>query len=326
MKFFVYFCILFLSLIASIRPFGIGTDFETYKINYSTGEFVTEPLYNFLCVIFRDIFPFEFFLFLLVFISLVFVFISIEANVRSSKRVLVLMFIYFLSFYPIFFLGHLRSGLASSILLFCISQKATDKKIFIYGLFAGLIHFGALMFCFFPAFKSIVLYLLNSKHKLFNLFFLLLTAFILSVSFQNINLLLALLPSNVVEDKWRLFSAFQGTLEDDFETRKLTIFNSPRYIYWIVLIVIMIITLVKNDLFSKKDSNFPLILFVVFGGIIFILFSSVAMLAFKVSYIYLPMNILIFNYFTLKHKYSLAVIVFLMLSYDFVSYSIPRFL
>ena len=102
-KIFGYIFIIILALVAAVRPFELGTDFDSYRLNYSTGELVSEPLYNLIVSCLKYFISFEIFVFLLVFISLSIFFRGILKYTKSGIQVFFLFFLLVLSYYPIFF-------------------------------------------------------------------------------------------------------------------------------------------------------------------------------------------------------------------------------
>jgi hypothetical protein len=300
-----------LAMVSAVRPGGIGADYEAYTQIYSADFMASiEPVWWIVNKIFSLVMPFPLFLFLLVFFLLVWIGRELDWLSRGHKYIFVLIY------FPVFFLGQIRSGCVAILILNYVlveSRRATSSKWQLICM--PTIHFASI-------FASLYLYILSrfgilAIFKLLGLLFffgalLLLVSNVIDLEYGNV--IISFLSEDL--DKWRIVqAALEGPVDE--ETRSL-FFNSPRFFLYSMGILIIFLTRRKWIKWRWANSVWGLL----FSCSVYIAFSSVAMVAQKTSYIANPLAILIFLG---QHRSTpLRLFAGSVLLYDFFSLTVTR--
>lgn len=295
-----------LAMLAATRPGEIGADYYSYAEMYGS-EFrgSIEPAWWVINKVASLFVSFSTFLFLLTFILLIWV--GNELDPRGYWHKYIFVTVYF----PVFFLGHLRSGLVAILILIFITRnlKRTSNSLWLL-MVMPLIHFSAI-------FVSLYLFVITrvSVIVLTGVMLILVTFFFFLVFGEIQFHLISFIAEDL--DRWRIVGAFlQGELDN--ETRSLFM-DSPRFFFNLFGLFVIAITYKK---WVNSDISIA-VWCLLFSFVFYITFSSIAIVAQKGAYIVNPVAILVL--FGCYRSSPLRLLAGSLLLYDLLSLSLMRF-
>lgn len=305
----VYFLFgILLILIAGLRIPGHDHDSYNYLYVYANDgvleNFVgMEPTYVWLCKLVRILFNnFQFLLLIYAFLG---VFFKLKAIKYLSPQVFFLpLLVYFSNYFLLHEMTQIRAGVASGIFLFALKPLIQGKRWTYIGyiLVALFFHYSSLVL--FP-----FVFLTNrdmSKKERYILLLVLLICF--SIALLHINIFIQI-PIPALQEKIEIYQQLSAKGFDTYAN----VFN----LHFLIRLFVFLFSMFFYRYIKTSNEYMPILLrLMAFSIFYFLLFSSLSVLAFRISELIGIVDILIFSslIYAITPRYAAKTVVFIFTS------------